>query len=447
MHVARDEDTGEREAVTMAQTPSNESRFLAEIDVHLNPRGGPSPHSPQKPLTEAVRARYLRDEPLIQAGSPVVSTVLSEFTRDGMSQSELLMHIFKYCSERIARDSENAPVDAASVLSQGGAGTLGRARAMVALCRASHLPARIVGGFVLDRVRYGIRPHVWMETYTEEEWVPFDPQNGHFRDFPPGYLPVHRDEPQIVRAIGAAAFRAQFSAYRLQSPLGVPASPRGPWLDILDLTRLPPGSQRISALLLLFPVGALLTTAFRNLIGVQTFGTFAPSLLALSFVHADWRTGLMVLIVVMAVGLAGRAVLDRLRLLLVARLSVVVTLVVLSLAFAVSVLDYYRLTPAAQTVLLPMVIMTMTIERFYVSSEEDGLPYALMVLAGTFAVALCCFVVLRWEKLGALLLRFPEGELFIVAALILLGRYTGYRLTDLWRFRDIARDSHPEDVR
>jgi hypothetical protein len=154
-----------------------------------------------------------------------------------------------------------------------------------------------------------------------------------------------------------------------------------------------------------------------------------------------------VLIVVMAVGLAGRAVLDRLRLLLVARLSVVVTLVVLSLAFAVSVLDYYRLTPAAQTVLLPMVIMTMTIERFYVSSEEDGLPYALMVLAGTFAVALCCFVVLRWEKLGALLLRFPEGELFIVAALILLGRYTGYRLTDLWRFRDIARDSHPEDVR
>jgi hypothetical protein len=33
---------------------------------------------------------------------------------------------------------------------------------------------------------------------------------------------------------------------------------------------------------------------------------------------------------------------------------------------------------------------------------------------------------------------FPELLLVILALALLLGRYTGYRLTELWRFRDLA---------
>ncbi len=40
--------------------------------------------------------------------------------------------------------------------------------------------------------------------------------------------------------------------------------------------------------------------------------------------------------------------------------------------------------------------------------------------------------------MGRTLLFYPELHLFTVAALILVGRYTGYRLTELWRFRDLT---------
>jgi hypothetical protein len=228
--------------------------------------------------------------------------------------------------------------------------------------------------------------------------------------------------------------------------VGLPTGGERRLSDVLNLTRLSPAMRGTLTLLLLLPVGALVTAIFRNLIGVQTFGTFTPVLVALSFVHADWRTGVMVLIVVVAIGLAGRVFLNWLRLLTVPRLSIVLTLVVVSLTMAISALDYFRLTPAAQAVLLPMVILTMTIERFHISAEEDGFGYALKVLAGTLAVGFCSLVVLRLERLGELLLSFPESELFIVAALILIGRYTGYRLTELRRFRDLLPRA-PEDSR
>jgi hypothetical protein len=112
--------------------------------------------------------------------------------------------------------------------------------------------------------------------------------------------------------------------------------------------------------------------------------------------------------------------------------------VVWCIILSVSVLDYFHLTPSAKAVLLPMVILTMTVERFYLTSEEDGPRFAMQLMTGTVAVALCCYAVLRWNEVGSILLAFPEIHLFTITALILLGRYTGYRLSELWRFRDLA---------
>ena len=215
-------------------------------------------------------------------------------------------------------------------------------------------------------------------------------------------------------------------------------------IEILDLTRLPPEMHQALAIILLMPLGALVTALFRTIVGIRTFGTFTPTLLALSFVYTDWRTGLVVFAVVMTLGLASRQLLDRLKLLMVPRLSVILTLVVLCIIFGVSVLDYYHLTPSVQAVLLPMVILTMTIERFYLTSEEDSFRFALQLMAGTVAVGFCCYLVLRWEDVGRVLVAHPELHLFTVAVLILLGRYTGYRLTELWRFRDLAKPPGPE---
>jgi hypothetical protein len=366
----------------------------------------------------------------------VVGRVLKGVGREKAVKTDVLKHIFAYCTERIARNEETRDADAGRVLTEGAGSTLGRARAMVALCRAARFPARLAAGLVL-RESENAQPHVWVQVYSGNEWLSYDPENGYSAELPVRYLPLREDGTEIVRVSNAEGVETRFSVQRLGVYTAGPAQ-EGWWVGLLDLRRLPPGMQRTLASLLLLPIGALITAVFRNVIGVQTFGTFTPTLLALSFVRSDLWTGLVLFVVVLGIGLGVRSFLNRLKLLAVARLGIVLTLVVGLTALAVSGLAYFGLTPSAHAVLLPMVILTMMIERFYIIAEEDGRWYASELLAGTLGVGACCLLVLRWERLGRIVLAYPEVHFFTVGALILIGCYAGFRVSELWRFRDLA---------
>ena len=274
-----------------------------------------------------------------------------------------------------------------------------------------------------------------MEAKTNGHWEPFDPDNGYSHTLPYNFIPVRRDGLDTVRFTGAEKVSESFTLERLPSVM----RSYGGLFMIFDLTRLPLEMHHVLSLILLMPLGALVTSIFRTIVGLRTFGTFTPTLIALAFIFADWRTGIFVFAVVIAIGLVSRTFIDRLRLLMVPRLSVILTIVVFCIVFAISLLDYYRWTPGAQAVLLPMVILTMTIERFFLTTEEDGSFFALQLMAGTVFMAFCCYLVLRWQRVGNLLLTFPELHFATIAVLILIGRYTGYRLTELWRFSDLTQ--------
>ena len=438
LDIVRNERTQGREAVAITRS-SQPIRLVAEFDVHVRSQS-PWPRDPaSKKMSARVRASYLRAERKIQTADPAVQHVLNRLTGRKAHKSHLVNQVFDYCAEVIARSDARGPSEAATVLAEGSATVEGRARAMVALCRAAGLPARLVVGFVLHR-REAATPHVWVEVYTKKEqgWRPYDPERGYSGELPASHLPVRRGGVEIVRFENIDDTQVRFSVRQMQPFAAHLGGGRGGAVTILHLTRLPYGMQQTLAILLLLPLGALITSVFRNLIGIQTFGTFTPSLLALSFVYADWQTGIVVLVVVMTLGLLGRVLLERMKLLMVPRLSVILTLVVLLLAMAVSSLDYLRMMPSARAVLLPMVILTMMIERFHISAEEDSPWFALKLLTGTVVAALGCFVLLRWHALGRLALMFPEGQLIVAAVLIVIGRHTGYRLTELARFRDVV---------
>ena len=210
-------------------------------------------------------------------------------------------------------------------------------------------------------------------------------------------------------------------------------------LSWADGTHLPPQTQRTVAALLILPVGALLTAGVRTMVGFQTFGTLTPSLLAAGYLYCDAATGAVVFALVMVVGLGGRALLGRVRLQMGSRLGVVLTVLVLCLAGAIAVMDRLGLHVDPAGAMMPLVVLTMIVERFYISIEENGLGASVRLLVATLAVAAGCWGLLAWPALGRLALAYPEGELIVVAALLGVGRYAGYRLTELWRFRELAQ--------
>jgi len=436
MDIIRNKRTGAREAVIVPLADHTQGQFRAQFDIHVKSNITSSGSPFLKDLSPAGRAHYLRTERHVQTNDPYILNILSRLTHKNISKSQLLENIFNYCAENVIRNDSLPSSDALNTLREGTGTSLGQVRAMLALCRTAKIPARLVTGFIIENQR-DAKPQFWIEVLLKKKWFPCDPVNGYFGNLPAHFLPLRCENIELIKVSPQITCQSRFAIYRLiPSPLMFHAH-QNKLSNIVDLTRLSPGMQEIVMLLLLIPIGALITTVFRNIIGLPSFGTFTPTLIALSFIKADWRTGCVLIVLVISVGILTRFILDKLKLLLVARLSIILTLVISCMILAVSILDHFSLTPSASAVLLPTVILTFVIERFFITWEEDSLLQTMKMAAGTLIIAVVCFGILGWDWLGRLILTFPELQLWNIALLLLLGRYTGYRLSELWRFRDL----------
>ncbi len=177
-----------------------------------------------------------------------------------------------------------------------------------------------------------------------ERWLPYDPENGALHELDYNVVPVRRDGVELVRVTNASNVSPLACSYSIESIPPAKASVLG----IFDLHRLPAKLNEPIKVVLILPIGALFTALVRTIIGIRTFGTFSPTLLALAFVYNDWRSGLCIFFVVIATGFISRSFLDRLKLLLVPRLGIILTMVVMLMVLSISVMNYFNWAPAAR---------------------------------------------------------------------------------------------------
>jgi hypothetical protein len=138
-----------------------------------------------------------------------------------------------------------------------------------------------------------------------------------------------------------------------------------------------------------------------------------------------------------------RFYLEHLKLLLVPRLAAVVIVVIGVMALLSTVSFKLGFTGGLSVALFPIVILTMTIERMTVVWDERGPKESLTQAAGSLTVAILCYLLMNAEIVEHLSFVFPELLLLVLAGTLLLGRYSGYRLTELSRFKVLAGRDAP----
>ena len=320
------------------------------------------------------------------------------------------------------RKSKAPPSDAASVIERRQGSTLGRARAMVALCRGARIPARLVTGFLCTDTPLK-QPHYWVEAHVGGRWLSYDPALRVHEKLGPEYLALRRGQTEIIEIEEAADKYVRCSVTRKVPPRNVVSSRDNKVLWVLDFTNLPPKLSDAVSLILLIPLGGLVISVFSNVFGLKSFGYFIPALIGLSFVDVQWLTGIAVFIVILSIGLASRALLDRLDLNKMPRLTLVLVFVAFSLTIMVSLLDLLNIRPSPRALLLPMISLTMVIEQFHTRVEEQGYKSGFKKLFITLLVAFCCWFLFSIDKIQWTFLSFPESQFFIAAALVIVGSY------------------------
>jgi hypothetical protein len=93
--------------------------------------------------------------------------------------------------------------------------------------------------------------------------------------------------------------------------------------------------------------------------------------------------------------------------------------------------------------LFPMVIISMVIERMSIVWEERGAATSIREGLGSLFMAALAYSVISLDILAYWVTVFPEVNFVVLGLIVALGRYTGFRLTELKRFREIAvQDKH-----
>jgi hypothetical protein len=313
-----------------------------------------------------------------------------------------------------------------------------RAHLATVILAGAQIPARLAHGVPLRSETGQVRVESLLEVHDGVQWLYFNPQSLE-QGLPRDFLIWWRGDEHIADIDGGTLLDVTLAAQQNLLDSMLVAERRAERLGShsidFSLFSLPIATQAVYGVLLMVPIGALVIMLLRNFIGIKTFGTFMPVLVALAFRETRLLWGVVLFAVIVSLGLLIRFYLEKLRLLLVPRLTCVLTVVVLLMA-GISVLSQkLDIQPGLSIALFPMVIISMTIERMSIVWEERGASEAIQEGIGSLIVAAISYVIMEITWLEHLMFVFPELLLLVVAATLLTGRYTGYRLLELRRFR------------
>ena len=281
-----------------------------------------------------------------------------------------------------------------------------------------------------------------IEVYTDGRWRVFDPRTAR-AGLPKNFFIWQRSDDSILNVVGGRNSSLEFAlvSNSLPAKAVVEMEQRSEQFALLDFSiyTLPVEQQGIFKGLLLIPVAALVVVIMRILVGIRTSGTFMPILIALAFIQTTLFIGLIIFLGLIGTGLWIRSYLSRLNLLLVARVATVVIVVILLMA-ALAIISYkLGLDQVLTVTFFPIIIVAWTIERMSILWDEDGGHEVLIQGGGSLLVAVMAYLVMSNHVVEHLTFNFPELMLSLLGVILLLGKYTGYRLSELYRFRDLAK--------
>ncbi len=301
-----------------------------------------------------------------------------------------------------------------------------------------------IKGLFLDEDSRNKKLTSLLQIYDGRKWQIIDPKTGVTRTHDDFVLWVSGDE-SLFEVTGGKDSSLSFSVNSskvLASRAAIAAGKNsGAMLIDFSIYSLPLAEQNTFKLLLLIPLGALVVVILRNLVGIQTSGTFMPILIALTFLQTTLLWGLILFLVVVSVGLIMRSYLSHLNLLLVPRISAVLVFVIV-IFVVISVLSIkLDFSQGLQVTFFPMIIISWTIERMSVLWEEEGPRDVFIQGGGSLFTASIIYMVMMNKFLGHLVYAFPELLLVLLAIILVIGSYSGYRLSELRRFEPMTRKS------
>lgn len=193
-------------------------------------------------------------------------------------------------------------------------------------------------------------------------------------------------------------------------------------------------------LILMLPIIATFIAFLRQIVGIKAFGIYTPLLITFAFLATNGlKYGIAVFLAVILAGMLMRFILKPFRLLYLPRVAVMLSAVALAILFMLALGGSLHRTGLASVSIFPILIMITLVEKFVAVQIEKGNKTAVILALETLLISIVGFYIASWPSLVNLLSAKPWIVLFTFPVNLLLGKWTGLRLSEYFRFKEILK--------
>ena len=241
--------------------------------------------------------------PILEEPYATAAASLLEDVRQGSAD------ILTFAQELVRRMNAAQPTEQVALLLENKKDVQSRATLIAELLSSREIPARIIQGFLLGENEGAVDVRPWLQVHNGTDWLTIDLRNA-ADGWPENLLLWSTSTNPLLTVEDNPRAQVEFTVSRNLADAMAIAERR---LEVqhehlvrYSLLSLPLQTQQVYRVLLLIPIGAFIMLLLRNLIGVKTYGTFMPVLVALAFRDTGVIAGVLLFVSVVGSGLLVR---------------------------------------------------------------------------------------------------------------------------------------------
>jgi hypothetical protein len=193
-------------------------------------------------------------------------------------------------------------------------------------------------------------------------------------------------------------------------------------------------------MILMLPVIATFIAFLRQVMGIKAFGIYTPLIVTFAFLATNGiKYGIAIFIAVIFFGMLMRFILRPFRLLYLPRVAIMLTVVSLSTLAVLFFGGEMRRTGLAAVSIFPILIMITIVEKFVAVQIEKGSKTAIILALETLVISLIGFFIASSQDFIRFIAAYPWAVLFTIPVNIILGKWTGLRVSEYIRFRKVLK--------
>jgi len=193
-------------------------------------------------------------------------------------------------------------------------------------------------------------------------------------------------------------------------------------------------------LILMLPIIATVIAFARQIIGWKAFGIYTPLITAFAFWAIGLKYSLIIFLTVLVIGMFTRFIIKKLRLLYLPRIAIVLTVVSLIILALFVIIGSIGKNGLLHASIFPVLILITLLEEFIGAQTKKGLRAAIILSCETLLLSGVCYYLIIWPWLQNALLAYPWIILLTILFNIAVGKWTGLRLSEILRFRQVIKN-------